>query len=127
MWAHYHEHGADFDAGVDAAPIDNNRLRQEAEVMGILDPEGVARHLGMDGGDVLSDFIGDRQDEDLLDEILERLGECAGQGSFDQYQTEGHDYVTDLAYMLIDSVFHMPSLAPICSLLALTEWQHRCY
>lgn len=78
MWDDYSTNGAQFSAG-DSVPVDthtlHDRLREEAESFGLLNPEGVAKGLGFGDEDVAKQIIGDDEEEDFLAEIMRNAGE----------------------------------------------------
>lgn len=78
MWERYATDGAQFDAGDAQEDPDarHEQLRQQAEVFGLLNPEGVAKRLGFGGGDVAEEILGEEEEEDFLSEIMRHAGEC---------------------------------------------------
>ncbi|KAJ7865896.1 hypothetical protein B0H14DRAFT_2733663 [Mycena olivaceomarginata] len=75
MWEDYALNGADFDAGDDAEDDDVRlrRLREEASIFGLWNPDKAARQLGL-GEDVVAQFIEEDEEENLLDEIIRTAG-----------------------------------------------------
>ncbi|KAF8147459.1 hypothetical protein K438DRAFT_1780080 [Mycena galopus ATCC 62051] len=76
MWEDYRVNGAEFSAGDNVENPENQhrRLREEAEIFGLWNPDGTARQLGFGGDDVEGQTEED-DDDDLLAEILRNAGE----------------------------------------------------
>ncbi|KAJ7208459.1 hypothetical protein C8J57DRAFT_1257855 [Mycena rebaudengoi] len=72
MWDGFVENGAEFSAGdiSDNAHISHERLCQEADSFGLLNPEVVARSLGFREGDLEREIIADDDEEDFLAEVM---------------------------------------------------------
>jgi hypothetical protein len=77
MWDGFAENGAEFSAGdiSDNTHMSHERLRQEADSFGLLNPEVVARNLGFGEGDLESEIVADDDEEDFLAEIMRHAGE----------------------------------------------------
>ncbi|KAK7012526.1 hypothetical protein R3P38DRAFT_3588421 [Favolaschia claudopus] len=72
MWEEYRLNGASFTAGdaVEKPEMREDRLRKEAEIFGLWNPEGTARKLGF--GD---QSIVEEEDDDWLAQIIGNIGE----------------------------------------------------
>ncbi|KAF8136029.1 hypothetical protein K438DRAFT_1996994 [Mycena galopus ATCC 62051] len=77
LWEDYRVNGAEFDAGEDIEDLDTRnwrRLRDEAEIFGLWNPEATARKLGF-GDEGVQEKVEEDEDEDFLEEILRNVGE----------------------------------------------------
>ncbi|KAJ7502054.1 hypothetical protein B0H11DRAFT_1855007 [Mycena galericulata] len=72
MWRDYEISGADFSAGDDPEDprILHERLRKEADSLGVLNPDAVATELGFGNADVGTQILEEDEEDDFLSEIM---------------------------------------------------------
>lgn len=76
MWADYRMNGAEFSAGDDIEHPEATfqRLREEAEIFGLWNPEATVRKLGF-GDDNMGNVVEEDEEDDFLGEIMRNAGE----------------------------------------------------
>ncbi|KAJ7476271.1 hypothetical protein B0H11DRAFT_2426733 [Mycena galericulata] len=76
MWRDYEISGADFSAGDDPEDprILHERLRKEADSLGVLNPDAVATELGFGNADVGTQILEEDEEDDFLSEIMANAG-----------------------------------------------------
>ncbi|KAJ7062953.1 hypothetical protein C8F01DRAFT_1082526 [Mycena amicta] len=80
MWRAYAEDGASFSAGDEAETggPDLERLKRQADIFGILDPEGAAKRMGFgDDGPEENEFMDGDEDVDFLADVMANGGNHA--------------------------------------------------
>jgi hypothetical protein len=77
MWRGYEDNGAEFSAGEVVGDLDvqQSELAKQAEVFGILDPEGAARRLGFGEGSLAAEITEKDVEDDFLAQIMRNAGE----------------------------------------------------
>ncbi|KAJ7053538.1 hypothetical protein C8F01DRAFT_1375116 [Mycena amicta] len=76
MWSGFAEGGASFSAGEMSKEggMDQGDLKRNAEVFGILDPEGAAQRLGFGEGSLAEEMLERDEEEEALAELLKNAG-----------------------------------------------------
>jgi hypothetical protein len=79
MWADYAQNGAMFSAGdiEDDIEVTQQRLAQQVDIFGLLDPKETAERLGFEGDAGLAkELLQAEAEDDFLAEIMVNAGEC---------------------------------------------------
>lgn len=77
FWANYEQNGASFSAGDE---VDDGgamqRLAEQVDVFGLLDPKETAERLGFEGDQRIAKELLEIEEDDFLAEIMANAGEC---------------------------------------------------